>query len=207
MEEKQEYFTFTKSFILDSEKRFRTKLINSLAGIRQVALVGTKSSAGVENLAIFNSVIHLGAHPPLLGLLSRPDTVSRDTLENMIENGKYTLNFIDRKWVKDAHQTSARYAKEVSEFSATDFSSEYIGDCSAPFVKEAEIKIEMKLQQILDIEINNTKLMIGSVEWIQVLAERFTEDGLIKHHDLLLSGGLDAYYSAEMITQLEYAKP
>lgn len=204
MEEKQEYFTFTKSFILDSEKRFRTKLINSLAGIRQVALVGTKSSARVENLAIFNSVIHLGAH---LGLISRPDTVSRDTLENMMENGKYTLNFIDRKWVKDAHQTSARYAKEVSEFSATDFSSEYSGDCSAPFVKEAEIKIEMKLQQILDIEINNTKLLIGSVEWIQVPAERFTEDCLVKHHNLLLSGGLDAYYSAEMITQLEYAKP
>ena len=67
MEEKPEYFTFTKSFILDSEKRFRTKLINSLAGIRQVALVGTKSSARVENLAIFNSVIHLGAHPPLMG--------------------------------------------------------------------------------------------------------------------------------------------
>lgn len=207
MEEKPEYFTFTKSFILDSEKRFRTKLINSLAGIRQVALVGTKSSAGVENLAIFNSVIHLGAHPPLLGLISRPDTVSRDTLENMIDNGKYTLNFINRKWMKDAHQTSARYAKEVSEFSATDFSSEYIGDFSAPFVKEAEIKIEMKLQQILDIEINSTKLLIGSVEWIQVPAERFTEDGLIKHNDLLLSGGLDAYYSGEMITQLEYAKP
>ena len=43
------------------ENRFRALLINSLAGIRQAVLIGTKSKDGYSNLAIFNSLIHIGA--------------------------------------------------------------------------------------------------------------------------------------------------
>ena len=69
-----------KENIQQLEQRYRTAFVNSLAGFRQVVLVGSKSAAGHENLAIFNSLIHLGANPALLGLISRPDTVPRDTL-------------------------------------------------------------------------------------------------------------------------------
>ncbi len=193
--------------ILEKEKLFRTKLINSLAGIRQVTLIGTKSKSGQENLTIFNSLIHLGANPPLFGLISRPNSVERDTFENIRETGSYTLNFIDEKWMKKAHQTSARYSKNQSEFNAVGFTPEYLENCFVPFVKEAEIKIEMKLQQVLDIEINKTKMIIGSLENLHIPKNRLAEDGLINPENLLLSGGLDAYYISQFIMQLPYAKP
>ena len=199
--------TINQQDILESEKLYRTKLINSLAGIRQVALIGTKSKKGQENVAIFNSLIHLGAHPPLFGFISRPDSVERDTLENIKETGSYTLNYLDKKWMKEAHQTSARYRKDQSEFEATGLSAEYLDKCFSPFIKEAEIKIEMKFQQILDVEINNTKMVIGSVERIHIPKNRLAEDGLVKPFDLLLSGGLDGYYTSEFLDQLPYAKP
>ena len=205
--QQQEILNINKEVILESEKLFRTKLINSLAGIRQVALIGTKSKNGQENVAIFNSLIHLGAHPPLFGFISRPDSVERDTLENIKITGSYTLNYIDKKWIKEAHQTSARYLKEQSEFEATGLTPQYLDDCFAPFVQEAEIKIEMKFQEIVDIEINNTKMIIGSLERIHIPKDRVAEDGLVKPYDLLLSGGLDAYYTSEFLEQMPYAKP
>ena len=205
--QQQEILNLSQENILESEKLFRTKLINSLAGIRQVALIGTKSKYDQENVAIFNSLIHLGAHPPLFGFISRPHSVDRDTLENIKETGSYTLNYLGRKWMKEAHQTSARYAKEQSEFEAVGLTPEYLEHCFSPFVKEAEIKIEMKFQQTVDIEINNTKIVIGSIERIHIPKRRVAEDGLVQPHDLLLSGGLDAYYTSEFIEQLPYAKP
>ena len=205
--QQDDILTFSREDILESEKLYRTKLINSLAGIRQIALIGTKSNSGLENLAIFNSIIHLGAHPPLFGFISRPDSVERDTLRNIKETGSYTFNYMDKNWMKEAHQTSARYPKDESEFERVGLTSQYLENCFAPFVKDASIKMEMKFQQMVDIEINKTKMIIGSMERVHIPRNRLAEDGLVKPFDLLLSGGLDAYYVSEFLEQLPYAKP
>ena len=149
----------------------------------------------------------MGAHPPLFGFISRPHSVERDTLENIKETESYTLNYLDKKWVKEAHQTSARYSKNQSEFEATGLLTHYFEGCFAPFVEEAIIKIEMKFEQIVDIEINNTKMIIGSIVKIHIPKNRLAEDGLVNPENLLLSGGLDAYYSSQFLEQLPYAKP
>ncbi len=203
----EELLIIDEKILAESEKLFCTKLINSLAGIRSVALIGTKSKSGEENLAIFNSLIHLGANPALFGLITRPDWVERHTLENILETKSYTLNFIDKKWRKKAHQTSARYPKQISEFDAVNLTPEYFGNCFSPFVLEAEIKVEMKFEQILDIEINGTKMIIGSIQKIILPKNRVEEDGLVNFENILLSGGLDAYYDSNFLEQLPYAKP
>jgi flavin reductase (DIM6/NTAB) family NADH-FMN oxidoreductase RutF len=112
---------FKKEDISQLEQRYRTAFVNSLAGFRQVVLVGTKSADGKTNLAIFNSLIHLGANPALFGLMSRPDTVQRDTLQNILDTKEYTLNYIQASLYKKAHQTSARYEKGISEFEKVGF--------------------------------------------------------------------------------------
>ncbi len=110
-----------KKEIEQLEQHYRRAFINSLAGFRQVVLVGTKSADGITNLAIFNSLIHLGANPALFGLMSRPDTVQRDTLQNILDTKEYTLNYIQAAQYKKAHQTSARYGKGISEFDKVGF--------------------------------------------------------------------------------------
>ena len=81
-----------KNEIENQEQRYRTAFINSLAGFRQAVLVGTKSLEGNNNLAIFNSLIHLGASPALFGLINRPDSVQRDTLQNILETSFQLLH-------------------------------------------------------------------------------------------------------------------
>ena len=73
-----------KSEIEQLEQRYRKAFINSLAGFRQAVLIGSRSVDEKTNLAIFNSLIHLGANPALFGLTSRPDSVQRDTLQNIL---------------------------------------------------------------------------------------------------------------------------
>ena len=191
------------------EQRYRTAFINSLAGFRQAVLVGTKSAAGNTNLAIFNSLIHLGANPALFGLISRPDSVPRDTLQNIIDTKEYTLNFIEAAHYKKAHQTSARYEKDISEFEKTGFTALYQPGCQAPFVTEAVVKIAMKFEESIPIPLNGTILIIGSVLHVDLADAMVGHDGFVNlsASNVLISQGLDAYFVSKEIGRLPYAKP
>ena len=191
------------------EQRYRTTFVNSLAGFRQVVLVGTKSNEGVANLAIFNSLMHIGANPPLYGILNRPDSVQRDTLQNILETKEYTLNFVRATDFEKAHQTSARYEKDVSEFKEVGFEEEYIDGCAAPFVKDAVVKIAMRLEEIIPIPLNGTQLIVGSIVHVELKDGLVGQDGFVSLSDeeTLLCQGLDAYFIASPIGRLPYAKP
>ena len=132
--------------IIEMEQRFRATFINSLTGYKSVALIGSKDVNGQTNLAIFNSIVHLGAHPPLLGMVIRPDSVDRHTLQNIENTGYYTINQIHTSFIEKAHQTSARYPKEVSEFEEVGLTSEFKNEFFAPFVAESVIQIGLKFK-------------------------------------------------------------
>lgn len=191
------------------ESRYRATLINSLAGIKQVFLIGSKSSKGQTNLAIFNSLIHIGANPPYWGFICRPNTVRRDTLNNILETKHYTLNYLDKKHLNDAHHTSAKYNEFESEFDFTNFNEEFIEDFYAPFVNQAFVKIAMKFEETLDIKLNGTILVIGKIEKIIIDEKLISNDGFVsleKQNNLVCSG-LDAYYETKFIERLKYAEP
>lgn len=191
------------------DQRYRTVFVNSLAGFRQAVLVGTKSKEGFTNLAIFNSLIHLGAHPPLFGLISRPDSVPRHTLQNILDTQVYTLNFIPAEHFKKAHQTSARYEKERSECKEVGFHEVYHANCPVPFVEEAVIKIAMKWEECIPIQLNNTKLIVGSIMQVDLDETIVAPDGFVdlSEANTLISQGLDAYFISQKLGRLPYAKP
>jgi flavin reductase (DIM6/NTAB) family NADH-FMN oxidoreductase RutF len=200
---------FKKKDIEQLEQRYRTAFINSLAGFRQAVLVGTKSVDGNTNLAIFNSLIHLGANPALFGLISRPDSVPRDTLQNILDTKEYTLNYVQSEHYQKAHQTSARYEKGVSEFDEVGFKEQHHPLCYAPFVENAIVKIAMKFEDSIPIPMNGTILIIGSIMEIDMDAALVGPDGFIalSEADVLISQGLDAYFVSKAIGRLPYAKP
>ena len=191
------------------EQRYRTAFINSLAGFRQAVLIGTKSVDEKNNLAIFNSLIHLGANPALFGLMSRPGGMQRDTLQNILETKEYSLNFVQASHYKKAHQTSARYDKGISEFEKVGFTPVYHSGFHAPFVEEAVVKIAMKFEESIPITINGTLLIIGSIMQVDINDGMVGEDGFVNlsASEVLISQGLDAYFSATEVGRLPYANP
>jgi len=199
--------TYTNTEILNLEKGFKTNLINSLSGFKSANLIGTANSNGETNLAVFSSVVHIGANPPLMGFISRPHSVPRHTLENIIDTKHFTINHILANFIDKAHQTAARY--DISEFEATGLTPEFIDGFSAPFVKESMIKVGLSLVDIIDIEINNTKLIIGKVEHLMLPKDIIAEDGKINIEaaNTVTISGLDTYHKTEQLARFSYAKP
>jgi flavin reductase (DIM6/NTAB) family NADH-FMN oxidoreductase RutF len=190
------------------EDRYRANFINSIHGFKCLTLIGTIDKNKKTNLAVFNSIFHLGANPALVGFVVRPDSVVRHTLDNIIETGFYTLNNVKESYYKQAHQTSARYAKEISEFSATGLHEEFSKNIIAPYVLESSIKIGLEKIEVMKISYNNTLIVVGRVIEIFAPDDCISNDGFI---DIEKAGsitvtGLDSYHSTQRLSRLSYAK-
>ena len=111
----------------------------------------------------------MGSNPSLIGFITRPtEEVRRDTYQNILESGAYTINHVPVNLFENAHYTSAKFSKEVSEFEACYFAPFYLDGFYAPFVKESPIQIGMRLVEQVPIQLNGTILMIGEIETLFV---------------------------------------
>jgi flavin reductase (DIM6/NTAB) family NADH-FMN oxidoreductase RutF len=191
------------------EQRFRANLINSITGFKSIALIGTQNKTGITNVAIFNSLVHIGANPALIGFIMRPHTVERHTLANILDTNYYTINHIKKSFFKQAHQTSAGFDKTVSEFKACGLTAEYNNDFFAPFVKESDIQLGVAFKEKIDIAINGTSLIIGEIVSIKYPDNCLQTDGYldIEKAGTIACTGLDAYHTTTNISRLAYAKP
>jgi flavin reductase (DIM6/NTAB) family NADH-FMN oxidoreductase RutF len=200
---------FTENDIQQLDRIPRLNLINAITGVKPANLIGTVSSDGVTNLAIFSSVVHLGSSPALLGMFVRPHTGHRrDTYENIIATRHYTVNHVPVHLTEQAHRTSARFDREVSEFDACGFTPLTMEGFPAPFVAESPVRIGLQLVEEHPIAANGTTLLIGKVVHLHV------EDGLLNaDYQLDLEAartvgisGLDGYYGLQQIGRYPYAK-
>ncbi|EOD81431.1 flavin oxidoreductase [Grimontia sp. AD028] len=191
------------------EDRYRAKLINSLSGFKSANLIGTTDGKGNHNLAIVSSVFHIGANPPLVGMIMRPHTVTRDTLENILELGEYTINQVNVEIWREAHQTSARYEQQVSEFDEVGLTPEWVDEAKAPFVAESRLKYSLVLRESQTLEINGTVLVIGEINHVLVEDDVIAHDGYIDIEALetVAVSGLDSYHVTNRLGRLSYAKP
>lgn len=198
-----------KSAFESFETRKRARFINSLSGFKSANLIGTKDSNQLTNLSIISSAVHLGASPALIGIIFRPDVTPRHTLANIRETKICTLNHINHQIIEQAHQTSARYPKETSEFKACNLTEQYLNDHPAPFVKESNIKMALKLIREIPIEENGTQFLIMSIEGVYLPEDILLEDGLvdIEMGQTVCVSGLDSYHLTDKKGRLSYAKP
>lgn len=192
------------------DRFFRANFINSLTGFKSVNLIGTADAKGNTNLGIFSSIVHIGSNPPYIGFINRPVEASPHTITNIRETGFYTINHINTSIMEQAHQTSAKYPAEVSEFTAVGLTPQFNNSIKAPFVKESKVKYALELEEIVPIKWNNTFLVIGRILFV-VLEDDIASarDGYL-HLDkagTICSNGMDGYYSTELIDRFTYAKP
>ncbi len=191
------------------EHLYKINLINSCAGYKSANLIATKSTENNTNVAIFSSVIHLGSTPPLLGFILRPTSVPRNTYENIIKTGFYTINHIHKNILKDAHHTSAKYKSTISEFDVTNLETDYKINFFAPFVKDCPIQIGMKYIEEYDIKLNNTKLVIGEIQELHIKDELIQKDGFINlsEGNIATINGLNGYAIPKLKERFEYQRP
>jgi flavin reductase (DIM6/NTAB) family NADH-FMN oxidoreductase RutF len=199
--------------ISDFEKmdtRFRANFFNSIIGFKSAVLVGTQSAKGRDNVAVFSSLFHMGSNPPLFGMLFRPSgEVERHTLANIEDTGFYTLNNILSSFAEKAHQTSAKYGREVSEFDACGLGRTFIPDFKPPFVTESNIRLGMAWLESIPIIHNGTTLVIGKVLYADVPDEVVEKDGYvdIENAGTVAVSGLDSYHLGQRVARFPFARP
>ncbi|MBW2960902.1 flavin reductase family protein [Mesonia aestuariivivens] len=200
---------YNKEHIEKFDKQFRINLVNSLSGYKSANLIATKSKDEVTNVAIYSSVIHLSSNPPLLGFILRPTSVERNTYDNLVSTGEFTVNHIHRDIIKEAHHTSAKYKGEISEFDKTNLTEEYQKGFFPPFVKEARIKMGCKLVNYYYIKENKCRMIVGEIEHL------FFDDGIeekdgwlnLEKAETVAINGLDGYAETHLIDRFDHAKP
>ena len=200
---------FNQKDINDMHHLYKINLINSCSGYKSANLIGTKSKNGISNVAIFSSVTHIGSSPALLGFFLRPTTVIRNSYENIKETGFFTINHVHEAILQDAHHTSAKYDKSLSEFDFTLLEEEYKGDYLVPFVKDAPVQIAMKYVEEYPINANDTILLIGEITDLYIADDLLEEDGFVNlsKGKVASINGVDGYSIPKLKTRLEYQRP
>lgn len=194
--------------IKDWERFYRGNFINCLSGFKPASLIGTISKNKIPNLSIFSNIVHLGADPALVGIINRPLAASPHTISNIEANLQFTINHIQKAFVANAHQTSAKYELDVNEFDATGLTAIYKNNFEAPFVEESNVQIGLELVEIIPIKHNGTFIIIGSIKDVYLDKELILSDGFIdiQKSGSIVSLGVDGYYSCEQIGRYEYAR-
>ena len=200
---------FTTNDFDNMHHLYRINLINSCSGFKSANLIGTKSSSGISNVAIFSSVTHIGSNPALLGFFLRPTTVVRNTYDNIKETGYFTINHIHESILQDAHHTSAKYDSKISEFDATQLTEDFKNGFYAPFVKNAPIQMAMTYVEEYPIKANGTILLIGAIKELYIEDNLLKKDGFVNLCEAKIAtiNGLDGYALPKLKTRLAYQRP
>ena len=200
---------FSQKDINEMHHLYRINLINSCSGYKSANLVGTKSIKGIPNVAVFSSMTHIGSDPSILGFFLRPTSVVRNTYDNIKATAVFTINHIHEAILEEAHQTSAKYEKSVSEFDVTKLEEEYKDDFSAPFVYGCPVQMAMHYVEEYKIKANNTILLIGEIKHLYVEDHMLQKDGFVNLSEgkIATVNGLDGYAIPTLKTRLEYQRP
>ncbi|MDP5231955.1 MAG: flavin reductase [Cellulophaga sp.] len=200
---------YTKQEIAEMDRVQRIKFINAVSGVKAANLIGTISDTEVTNVAIFNSVMHLGSDPALMGFILRPTgEVPRHTYENMLANGSFTINHVNTGIIKNAHYTSAKFSDNESEFDLCGLTEEFVTGVKAPFVKESHLKIGLEYVESIPIERNGTILVIGEIIHLVIPENAIGEEEDIDLAAIETTGisGLNTYYELKKLDRFPYVR-
>ena len=193
-------------------QRYRARFVNSLSGFKSANLVGTASSSGASACCMVSSVVHLGSNPALMGVVFRPPGEDAHNYRNLTQSGCFTLSHVTDAFYQQAHQTSARFAKGVSEFEAVGLTPHWHQTDGEPVPSASCGRVscqdgpDRKEDLLLP---NGCRFVMGAVEWVDFDSRAQAEDGFLDLSETgtMCIGGLDAYHTAQRTSRLSYAKP
>ena len=189
------------------DKLYKINLINSIIGAKSANLVSTLSDEGVDNIAVFSSVIHLGSNPPLIGFIVRPqESRITDTYRNIKYLKQYGICSISSKMIDKSHLTSKKTPSNESEYKLFDIEKDYIDNFPVPFAKESQIKIGLNFIEEKFI-INKCRLIVGEVEIIKINSS-ITKSGNLNFEQLdgITITGISTYNKIKNPKEMPYVK-
>lgn len=169
-----------------SQKEVYKILIASVAP-RPIAWAGTRSADGINNLAPFSFYNVFSAKPAIVGFATttHPNGDQKDTLKNIEQSKCFTLSTVSYQLLEKMSKSSALLAPDEDEFEFADIEVAEAGSINAPFVANALLVFECKLQQIIKLgeAKDSGSLILGEITHIRV-DDNIYQDGRIDFETL-----------------------
>lgn len=138
-------------------------LLTSLVVPRPIAWVGSRSAAGVDNLAPHSYFNVISSAPPIVHFTS---TGTKDTLANVQATGAFTVSVVSRPLLGAMNTTAADVPPDVSEFDVVDVTKAEGEAVAAPYVAESPAVLECRLRTVLSM--GSGHMVFGDVLRVQV---------------------------------------
>lgn len=139
----------------DLTERENYKLLIGSIVPRPVALVTTRSEAGIVNVAPFSYFSIVSSNPPIVSLaIQRKMHELKDTAANLLATKEAVIHILDEDNVVDGNKTAATLPREESELTQTTFSTDDAQTVKVPVLRESKIRFETELYQHIEIKEN-----------------------------------------------------
>lgn len=149
-------------------------LMTSIVVPRPIAWVGTRSPAGVDNVAPHSYFNVISTDPPIVHFTSAG---LKDTLTNVRATGVFTISIVGRSLLQAMNTTSADFPPDISEFDHVDVTKATGETVPAPYVAEAPAALECTLRTVVSMGTGN--MVFGDVTRIIVADRVWTDQGRV----------------------------
>nr|WP_263327419.1 flavin reductase family protein [Neobacillus sp. Marseille-Q6967] len=134
---------------------------------RPIAFVTTLSKDGVLNGAPFSYFNIVSSNPPMISIsIQRTGGRQKDTARNIMEKKEFVVHIVDEQNVEKVNQTAASLPPDQSEIELAKFTPTESARISVPGIKEAKIRMECRLEHLLELGGQGTSgcdLIIGKI--------------------------------------------
>ena len=163
------------------------KLLSGSIIPRPIAFVTTQNLKGDINavpFSFFNVVNHTS--PMIAIAVQRTKGNRKDTSINIEQSGEFVVHITDEAIVNDVNETAAPLEYGVNELKRTSLSMIDSDLIKVPAIKEAKVRFECKLHQIVQLgnKDNGSDLIIGEIVMYHIDEEVYFEDSKIDANQL-----------------------
>ena len=133
-----------------------SRVLTGVVVPRPIALVSTKSTDGIVNLAPFSFFNAVAYDPPTIIFSSarrvgEKQEKAKDTLANIEATGEFVIAVVVDEIAEAMNRTAAEYPSEVNEFEVAELTEAPSDLIAPPLVAESPVNMECRLVQVVPI--------------------------------------------------------
>lgn len=181
---------------------------------RPICFASTVDSEGNVNLSPFSFFNLFSSNPPIVVFSPARrvrDNTTKHTLENVLEVPEVVINIVDYEMLQQVSLSSCEYPKGINEFVKAGFTEQKATVVRPPMVKEAKIKLECKVNQVIPLGTGGGagNMVVAEVLVMHIDESVLNSEGKIDQRklDLVARLGGNWYTRANADTIFEVEKP
>lgn len=185
--------------------------LNAIVAPRPIGWIGSRSDAGVNNLAPYSFFNLFNYRPPLIGFSSQG---WKDSVANIAETKVFTWNLATMDLAEPMNASAAMVGPEVDEFALAGLAMEEGTLVAAPRVAASPVSFECRLTQLIRLETKEGReldqwLVIGEAVGIHI-ASAMIDDGIYqtaRARPILRGGGPADYFEITEGARFQMRRP